>query len=409
MSRMTRRNRPLLGDTRGVALPVALMALVVISLLVTAALLTSSTEMGLSSAHSEGVRSLYGADAALEGFVYDRAVLAQTGDTKALATGAYTKMIGSESFNIAVTELAETRTEDATNGSASQVFSITAERSTGRGRSVGAFIATGRSWTLINTQIDEGVATGGGIRNSGNSEISAFSDICANEGGSGVAVRFTNDVTDAEKAQLDITRIEGDTATLTDVSSEQMISYALGGATREDVFAKATIKFGYDGAPDYADSNKPTSFNPSDIGSSYHWGCPARVIACEAAEDSLKVPVIAIDAKGKTLDFQGEHGQGILYIYNGNVKITGKFVFFGVVIIDGGYFEVAGTGTDGTKIEGSLLSTGGVKDSRISGNAVVNYNSCAVESSESAFNQNAESGAAQVLNGGTYGWFERIR
>lgn len=400
-------------DERGVALPLALMGLVVVSLLVTAALLTSSTELALSGAHGDATRGLYRADAALEAFVADRATNATALGANTLrpdTTYRYGLSVG-DTFEIDVSRLAVDSVDDGSGEfTMNETFALVSTPASGAGRSVGAFITVGRSWQTIQNEIDEGVATGGGIRNSGNSEISAFSDLCSNEGSSGVAVRFTSDVTAAEKAQLDTAKIEGDTATLAGVTADSLIRYALGGARKDDVFAMATIKFGYGGAASFDESKKPSSITYA-VSSNYNWGCPPRMVACDAqaAQDSMKIPIVAIDAGGRTIGFQGDHGQGILYIYNGNLKITGKFLFFGIIIVDGGYFEVSGTGTEGTKIEGSLLSTGGVKDSRISGDAVINYNSCAVTSSETAFNQNAGQSAGQKLNAGTYSWFEVVR
>lgn len=399
-------------DRRGVALPIALLGLVVVSLMVTAALLTSSTELALSNAHSDGTRSLYESDAALEGFVAERAQLVAAGQTPTSLAGNTTypyTLTGVGDFTVAVSRLSNRL--DNTNASRpvrTEVFSLLATVVGGRGRSVGAFVTAKKEWAVINNNINEGVATGGAIVNSGNSKISAKSDLCVNPAGSNTAVRFTSDVSTSDKAQLDKTKIDGDTATLTSVTSAQLIQHALGGATREDLKKSASIKFGYGGFPAYDESKKPSSSTYADT-SRYHWGCPPRLVTCDSPSDTLKVPSIAIDAGGKTIGLQGDHGQGILYIFNGNLKITGSFVFSGAIIIDGGSFEVAGTGTDGTKIEGSLLSSGGVTNNRVSGNAVVNYNSCAITTAQNAFNQNAEQAAPQVLDPATYAWYEVLR
>lgn len=403
------RGRVACLDQRGVALPIALLGLVVVSLMVTAALLTSSTEMALSSAHRDGTRSLYQADAALEGFVASRAQAVSAGQTGLRPDTTYTYTLsGAGDFAVEVSRLVNRTTSSGSSRTQTEVFSLVTEPPGGRGRSVGAFISTTKTWKIIDNNIDEGVATGGGIVNSGNSKISAKSALCTNEGSSGVAVRFTSDVTQAEKAKLDMSKIEGDTATLASVSSSQLIQHALGGATRNDILATATIKFGYGGAPAYDESKKASSIT-YPVPDKYNWGCPSQLVTCDSAEDVAKVPTIAINAGGKTIGLQGDHGQGILYLYNGNLKITGKFVFSGAIIIDGGHFEISGTGTEGTKIEGSLLSTGGLKDSRISGDAVVNYNSCAIAAVENAFNNNAGANASQIFNPATYAWFEVLR
>lgn len=403
------RGRVACLDQRGVALPIALLGLVVVSLMVTAALLTSSTEVALSSAHSDGTRSLYQADAALEGFVASRAQAVSSGKTGLRPDTAYTYTLsGAGNFAVEVSRLVNRTTSSGSSRTQTEVFSLLTEPPAGRGRRVSAFVTTRKSWTVINNNINEGVATGGAVVNSGNSTISASSTICTNPAGSNTAVRFTNDVTQAEKDKLDLSKIVGDTATLASVSSAELIRHALGGATRDDIKNSASIKFGYNGFPAYDESKKASSLTYADT-SRYHWGCPARLVTCDSPSDSLKVPSIVINAGGKTINLQGDHGQGILYVFNGNLKITGTFLFFGAIIIDGGSFEVAGTGTDGTKIEGSLLASEGVKDSRISGNAMVNYNSCAITAAQNAFNQNAETNASQILDPATYAWYEVLR
>ena len=59
---------PRLGE-RGVALPLALLGLVGVSLIVTTALLTSSTEYAISSAHQDATRALYIAEGGLQAYV----------------------------------------------------------------------------------------------------------------------------------------------------------------------------------------------------------------------------------------------------------------------------------------------------------------------------------------------------
>ncbi|HVH13694.1 MAG TPA: hypothetical protein VM759_11610, partial [Longimicrobium sp.] len=54
---------------RGIALPVALVGLVAVSLLVTTALLTSSTEFAISAANTAGSRALYTAENGMQEFV----------------------------------------------------------------------------------------------------------------------------------------------------------------------------------------------------------------------------------------------------------------------------------------------------------------------------------------------------
>ncbi|HEU0015829.1 MAG TPA: hypothetical protein VFQ45_19280 [Longimicrobium sp.] len=397
----------------GVALPMALMGLVVVTVLVTAALLSSSTELAISSAYRGATTNLYNADAALEQFLSNRGELAIK---EKLADGSYdVDAPDGRDYTVAVARLNRTISDDGAKIKAEETYSLLVQPKAGGGRSVGALVEAVRSLTKLKTNIEAGAITGGGIDNSGNSEISAFSDLCEKTG-KGVALYFTNDVTAQEKDKVDTTKIEGDTATFANVSDQQLIQYTLGGMSVDQLKELATIKFGFQGTAystyvsslQYQENKHVNSFD-YDVSSDYNWGCPKDVVTCDSAEDAAKFPVIAINAGGQTIGFQGDHGQGILYIFNGHLKVTGQFVFEGIVIVDGGRFEIAGTGTEGTKIEGSLIATGGVKDSRISGNAVVNYNICAIENAEAGFNATGVLQQAQVLEGSTFGWYEVVR
>lgn len=397
------------GDERGFALPLALTALVAITILVTAGILSSATEVTISNAHQAGTTGFYNADGALESYVATKL----QGSTTSPPTDSLYPILNDLSvpkFSISVQRIRNLqRIDPATNIEAQdQEYSVLAQPASGSpGRSVGTIVSTHRRFQRIRVNIQAGAVSGGGLDNSGNSKISAYSDLCEGDT-TGIGLMFTSDVTAAEKAKVDTSKIVGDTASYTDVTADQLIRHILGGATSTEVFAGATIKFGYDGKPAYVESKKPSSITYSDT-SSYNWGCPTRMgVTCDSPQDTLRIPIIAIDANKLTIGLQGDHGQGILYIRNGNVKITGQFIFKGSIIVDGGRFEVAGTGTEGTKIEGSLVATGGLTDSRVSGNAVVNYNPCANESAAAAFNLNGIKNAPQTVQQMT-GWFEVVR
>lgn len=399
----------ILANERGVALPIAVLGLIAVSLMVTGALISSSTEMALTAAHVDGTQSLYEVDAAVEDFV--RA--SHAAGTVTLGASTHTYAGAPYTMNVATL-----RSEDGTAGNQSNVtrtYSIAAARASGRGRRVALFVTATRQWFTVETDVNQGVGSGGGIANSGNSQISAFSDLCANENSLGVAVAFTNDVSQHDKEELDLSRIDGDTTTLTNVSRTQLIQQSLGNMTKAEFFRYATIKFGYDDNAQFPSSAHPSSF---DYGydNKLNWGCPRDMVTCDAGSpnDSTKVPIIAIEAGGATIDLQGDHGQGILYVHNGSVKITGQFLFKGIIIVEAGSdsnsgrFEIAGTGAEGTKIEGALIATGGVKDSRLSGNAVVNYNMCAVDGAEAALNA-AQGNNTAFTFATTHSWMELVQ
>ncbi|MEP6688073.1 MAG: hypothetical protein ABJC36_06965 [Gemmatimonadales bacterium] len=70
-------------------------------------------------------------------------------------------------------------------------------------------------------------------------------------------------------------------------------------------------------------------------------------------------------------------GQGILLV-EGNLTVQGRIDFYGPVIVTGGV-DVRGTGSDDVKFYGGILAQNvTLDDSRLTGNATVNYSSCAI-------------------------------
>lgn len=70
-------------------------------------------------------------------------------------------------------------------------------------------------------------------------------------------------------------------------------------------------------------------------------------------------------------------GQGILLV-EGNLNVQGRIDFYGPVIVTGGV-DVRGTGSDDVKFYGGILAQNvTLDDSRLTGNATVNYSSCAI-------------------------------
>lgn len=70
-------------------------------------------------------------------------------------------------------------------------------------------------------------------------------------------------------------------------------------------------------------------------------------------------------------------GQGILLV-EGNLNVQGRIDFYGPVIVTGGV-NIRGTGSDDVKFYGGVLAQDiTLDDSKLSGNAMVNYSSCAI-------------------------------
>jgi hypothetical protein len=70
-------------------------------------------------------------------------------------------------------------------------------------------------------------------------------------------------------------------------------------------------------------------------------------------------------------------GQGILLV-EGNLSVQGRIDFYGPVIVTG-EVDVRGTGSDDVKFYGGILAQNvALDDNRLAGNATVNYSSCAI-------------------------------
>jgi hypothetical protein len=70
-------------------------------------------------------------------------------------------------------------------------------------------------------------------------------------------------------------------------------------------------------------------------------------------------------------------GQGILLV-EGNLYAQGRIDFYGPVIVTGSV-NVRGTGGDDVKFYGGILARDvSLDDNRLTGNATVNYSSCAI-------------------------------
>jgi len=71
-------------------------------------------------------------------------------------------------------------------------------------------------------------------------------------------------------------------------------------------------------------------------------------------------------------------GQGILLV-EGNLNVQGRIDFYGPVIATGGV-NIRGTGSDDVKFYGGVMAQDvTLDDSKLTGNAMINYSSCAIK------------------------------
>jgi hypothetical protein len=127
-----------------------------------------------------------------------------------------------------------------------------------------------------------------------------------------------------------------------------------------------------------------------------------------ASMDTSYYPTIAIDAEGGTVDLQGDHGQGLLVVVNGNLKISGNFRYKGIIIVKGS-LDVTGTADiTGAVIGLNTISVGrpNDNDNEIGGTLNITYDPCVNRKVVESFNS---ANPLPVLTGPAYGWFEVVR
>jgi len=389
-------------DRRGVALPVALLGLVVITLMVTAALLTSTTEMALSGAHSDATRGLYRTDSAIESFVAGRAAMQSP---TALVNGTFSHALGRDTFSIRVSRLANLTSSGTGSVSGTEVFAVVATPSGGRGRTVGAMITATRVSVVLQTNFTSGAVSGGDFRVQGNATISNRSTLCADTAKNALEVTSGSKVTVSGNPTI-VGRV--DTLSYT---KDKLVQNVLGGTPLDTLVKYANIKFG----PRFQqpDFNGRASSSDFPRSSPYNWGCPASmgIPACVTSPDTSYYPVVAIDAKGGTVNVTGDWGQGILIVVNGGLQLTGNFVYKGIIVVEKDLNIGGGQGKFDGKIEGAVLALGSSStiEDQVGGNAVIVYNKCAITAAENALSGNGLNNAAQSVSGRSYAWFEIVR
>jgi hypothetical protein len=430
-------------NSDGVALPIALLSLVAVTILVTSVLLSSSTEVVLSSAHQDATRGLFNAEGAIEAYV------AAQGAALTPATTNYTPPGGSE-VELSVTRLASVPSSDAAFSSDPSLNDITyAVTATPRrgGRRVTALIK--RVTHRFNVTINAGLLSGDNVSVSGGAKLSDGSDspidpgtgqqLCTDTDGA-KAVQLTSNSNGTVSTSGGGT-IVGAVETL-NVQTKDIVQSTFG-RTLQQLIDGADIKLN---SRDFKDG-KVVTHNVGKVTSllgqgatpmqntPLNWGCPADIFAdCRLPTyrdaDTTRLPVIAIDAGSTACDRKNtncssvwntaivdmSHGQGILIVYNGNFHIAGQFAFKGVILVEGS-FTIDGRGGDAVnapKIEGAVIGLGlnaqgqqsTVSDNSAAGNATVRYNRCAINL---VTQQTTRAVPDPRLEGRTFGWFEVVR
>lgn len=408
-----RLNRPRLG-TDGIALPLALLGLVAVTLMATSAVLISSTEVAVGAAHQDGVASLYQSDGGLEAlvatnqgatgptFVPNSAEVVDTLPSPDGLTEVVIKRLRAENDFPDPADPVQTAYRH-------EVFSFEAVPVSGRGRKVGALLRTVREAPVVNFNIKAGAISGGNVKARGNAELADNSDMCLDEHGNPIkgeaAIQMTAGATlDAEGSVT----IDGDVENL-DVTKEELEAYLFGPGMTLDSVAKLYGTLYIEGQPAKR-SNAEHNITSAD--SLYNWGCPRGMWAsCDTSTYKTRFETIVIDAStapGSTAKISGDYGQGMLIVVNGSLELSGNFLFKGMILVEEDIRIGGGGGRFDGKIEGAVvaLGDGSEIDDRFEGGAVIHYNQCANSEAMQEMTIEALNKAPQRPTEGTYAWRE---
>jgi hypothetical protein len=379
---MTISVRPRARD--GFALPVALLAMIVIGAIVTGGFYVSGQEHDISVSTDGGGRALHVAQYGLE-----EALATWTNSTIASYTGPITRTLWSGGKPLGEYQIRVMHLGEPAGGS--RLYSLESEGRVTRGqqtavRRVGSFFRT----TTAELPYTSAMTVLGQLEAGGNSTISG-SDDCTADVVPGVSAVDQSLVTGVMK-NPNSARITGAPAVKQEDDMTTATLSTFGELTLSDLIAAATRHIP---GPTHEQHMGPrTTTDQSgqtvcDTGHEKNWGGDP---SASSGPCSNYYPIIHVDG---SLKLDVGKGQGIM-IVSGNLEVDGNFEYSGVVIITGS-LTMAG---NGNKIGGSVIVMGDGEldtESTQSGDAVVQYDSCAV--------RNALEGNLRVRPLASRAWF----
>jgi hypothetical protein len=366
---------------------------------VTTALVTSSTEAAISTAHQDATRSLYVAEGGLQAYVAQNGV----GVVPGQAAVNYVPPGGTAADAVVInpTHLGD---RALGGGSLLRMFSISSRAVNAGGREVRAMLRqVFPPGTPFQTNVQSAITLSGDMSVRGN----AFTvngrlqagDTCATAGvasvhhadSSRITVNNNNHWDNFLGVDANGNNTQGQNSLKNSgQDKETMIRQVLGledGMTLEDLIARlpASKKWG-------------PRFSPT--------GGPERVFdgRVDPGEE-----VAVVDGNGGYVDLYGV--EGLLIIVNGHLRMRGNSAFNGIIIVEGN-FDLAGTPT----VRGALISLDDTNknvidldDSAIgAGHITVQYNACAIRQAEMAFANVASNNLPPAIQA-TLSWSEVVR
>lgn len=377
-----------LGGRRGIALPVALVALVAMTLLVTTALLTSTTEAASSAAQAGGTRLLYSAEGGL-----NEVLRAAAEAGLPLEPGEQVVVLAESRQRIRVTTaLLHAQADADAPGAWRRTYSLTAQpvdaQGATRGRAVVAMIRQERPRPgPLTLRVSAAVTTGGTLRVEG-SGVAASGEFtgCGAEGG------------------MPAVRIAADGEVASGAGAAALVGWAEGRRSSGAEAVERSERRGDAFAAEVLDGRTLADVVAS-IPADHRWG-PHGHPAGRLAWDGVLDPgeeVAVVDAGGGTAEIRG--GEGMVIIVNGGMWMRDGATFRGVVVVEGS-FALSGTAT----VHGALVALAPRRENTLAshGSIQVQYDRCMVDHALRRFGDVADTGPAR-FTGGTFAWSEVVR
>jgi hypothetical protein len=363
---------PSVRNERGIALVVAIIALVIIGALVTGTFFMSTIEQRTSVNASYSSRAMEAAEAGMSAAIGGWTPVSFTPGTDVVFSKTQVPNTVGDSFQVTVsplnTELLLVRSVGTSVGGATQTLASAVRLNTADVNVTAAITTT----SPINFN-------GAAFVISGNNQDPDGWSACP-AGNNLYAIRTSSNnwfVPPMQQNQQDNVTGLGNWPSVqtsqSDITSSTFNQF--GDLTYDQMAANATVVFqNYENGP-YQPVATLTASGRCNYSDRYNWGEPLRT-AGYIAECSNYFPTI--HAYGNLQLNGGGRGQGVLLV-DGNLLIEGGFQFYGLVIAKGAV-DLGGTGSDGGKIYGGLFSQNIVinDQSIIQGNASVQYSNCAI-------------------------------
>lgn len=402
------------GDERGVALPLALLGLVAVSLLVTTALVTSSTELALSNAHQDGTRGIYQAEGALEEYVASRfAVGGADAATRLQGSDAPAAFVtgSGAAYSIAVSRLFDTGILSGGGLlSRDETFSLVSQAANGRGRAVGALITVHREMLPFQANITSAAMVGAEqLALPGGSYTLSGIDGCTGDTVAGLTLADGVKLTKEIKPGQVVGGVDS-----TDIAIADFAQHVFGGLTPEEVAGLANIKWGPIAGGSAHGGDLDVSHTKA-ISGGLNWGCPTGLVNCGTDPDTTFYPMVAVKPNGGGLVNIGGSGQGFLIVL-GEAELENHFKFSGVVVVVGDVKINANVEIDGALIALSdvtlgeqTASDGDADELTLNGQTSVRYDSCEIAKATDRANSALMDMQPQQFLEPTRSWFEVVR